>query len=267
MTTINTIEDLIRILDENPEWTEALRSRLLTQELLELPARFAEYVEANDKRMEAVEARLQAVETRLARMEQTLTDFMEATVRQFEAIERRFEAIDRQFEAIDRQFETVNAHLQALDRRMGRFEDDMARFRSRHASEVVREQSDIIADELGYQKIRTLTRHDLLQMVNAADTEGISAGDLRSFRRADLIMEAIENSTGESCYLAVEISFTVNGRDTTRAIRNAAFLSRFTGLRAFPIVSGLRKDDLVNSELSAGNVSWFEVEDEDLETE
>ena len=239
MTTINTIEDLIRVLDENPEWAEALRSRLLTQELLELPARFAEYVEANDKRMEAVEARL-------ARLEQTLADFMEATARQFE---------------------TVNAHLQALDRRMGRFEDDMARFRSRHASEMVKEQSDIIADELGYQKTRTLTRHDLLQMVNAADTEGISANDLRSFRRADLIMEAVENSTGESCYLAVEISFTVNGRDTTRAIRNAKFLTRFTGLRANPVVSGLRKDNFVNSEISAGSVSWFEVEDEDLETE
>ena len=37
MTTINTIEDLIRVLDENPEWMEVVRSRLLTPELLELP--------------------------------------------------------------------------------------------------------------------------------------------------------------------------------------------------------------------------------------
>ena len=98
MATINTIEDLIRILDENPEWAEALRSRLLTQELLELPARFAEYARTNDQRMAA---------------------------------------IDRRFEAIDRQFDTVNAHLRVLDRRMERFEVDMARFRSRHASEML----------------------------------------------------------------------------------------------------------------------------------
>ena len=32
MTTINTIEDLLRLLDENPEWVEALRARLLTRE-------------------------------------------------------------------------------------------------------------------------------------------------------------------------------------------------------------------------------------------
>ena len=235
MATINTIEDLIRILDENPEWTEALRSRLLTQELLELPARLAEYVKSNNERLDTIEARL--------------------------------DTLDRQLEIIKAQLQSLELRIDRLDRRMERFEDDMARFRSRHASEMVKDQSDIMADELGYRKVQTLTRRDLLRMVNAADTEDISRSDLRSFRRADLIVEAVEDSTGESCYLAVEISFTVNGRDTTRAIRNAKFLSRFTGLRAVPVVSGVRKDDLVNSDLTAGNVSWFEIEDEDLETE
>ena len=40
MTTINTIEDLARILREQPTWAEALRAILITQELLDLPARF-----------------------------------------------------------------------------------------------------------------------------------------------------------------------------------------------------------------------------------
>ena len=29
MTTVNTIEDLIRILDERPEWNEALRRQTI----------------------------------------------------------------------------------------------------------------------------------------------------------------------------------------------------------------------------------------------
>ena len=37
MTTINTIEDLARILRDQPTWAEALRALLLTQELLDLP--------------------------------------------------------------------------------------------------------------------------------------------------------------------------------------------------------------------------------------
>jgi hypothetical protein len=43
MTTINTIEDLVRLLDEKPEWAEALRSRLQTRELTELPGKFESF--------------------------------------------------------------------------------------------------------------------------------------------------------------------------------------------------------------------------------
>ena len=46
MTTINTIEDLARILQDQPTWAEALRALLLTQELLDLPGRFDRFVEA-----------------------------------------------------------------------------------------------------------------------------------------------------------------------------------------------------------------------------
>ena len=45
MTTINTIEDLARILRDQPTWAEALRALLLTQELLNLPVRFDRFVE------------------------------------------------------------------------------------------------------------------------------------------------------------------------------------------------------------------------------
>ena len=45
MTTINTIEDLARILRDQPTWAEALRALLLTQDLLDLPGRFDRFVE------------------------------------------------------------------------------------------------------------------------------------------------------------------------------------------------------------------------------
>ena len=44
MSTINTMEDPIQVLDEHPEWLEALRARLLTRELLDLPHNFAMFV-------------------------------------------------------------------------------------------------------------------------------------------------------------------------------------------------------------------------------
>ena len=44
MAQINTFQDLLDLLDSDPEYLEALRVRLLTPELIELPAKFAELV-------------------------------------------------------------------------------------------------------------------------------------------------------------------------------------------------------------------------------
>ena len=83
MTTINTIEDLARILRDQPTWTEALRALILAQDLLELPGRFDQFVQAqqefNSAQREANKAqqefnrttdqRLNAIEGRFGNLE------------------------------------------------------------------------------------------------------------------------------------------------------------------------------------------------------
>lgn len=218
MAIVNTMEDFIRVMDENPSWRDAVRARVLTRDLLELPERFAEYARQNNARL-------------------------------------------------DREFEIVKTHLAALDRRMGRYEQDMGYFRARHATEIVRSQSALVAEDLGYDWVKTLSIDDLIRMVRAADTSGIPANELISFRRADLVMKTVRMDTGATCYVAVEISYTVNGRDTSRAIRNAEFLRRFTGEDALAVVSGVRKDYRVDADIAANNVAWYPLEEEDLRSD
>ena len=232
MVVVNTTEDFIRVMDENPSWLEAVRSRVLTRELIELPARFAKYVEASE--------------------------------REFQSIREQFAILFARQDSFERRAFT---HLESLDRRMGRFEQDMARFRARHVSQTVRGDSEFVAEELGCERVKTLSRDDLTAIARAADTSGIPVNDLRSFRRADLVMEAVRVDTGETCYIAVEISYTVNGRDTRRAIRNAGFLRRFTGKDALAVVAGVRKDNRVDEDIAANGVAWYELDEEELETE
>ena len=63
MTTINDISDLIRILRDDPAWADAVRSVLLSEELLNLPQEvaaltraFREFAEATNRRLESLEA-------------------------------------------------------------------------------------------------------------------------------------------------------------------------------------------------------------------
>ncbi len=50
---VNTIEDLERILRENPEWRERIRSLILEEELRRLPARFERFVEEEFRPLKA----------------------------------------------------------------------------------------------------------------------------------------------------------------------------------------------------------------------
>ena len=238
MTTINTIEDLIRLLDENPHWAEALRVRLVTRELIELPARFASFAAETTARFD--------------RLESQFSSFAAETNERFTQIDQRFAQVDQRFDRIDSVLE--------------RIQTDLGYMRGAHARNAAMENASAIARAMGLQRVRTLNRDELWEMTDQADTSGLGAGELDSFHRADLVMEAV-SAAGMSCYVAVEVSFTVNGRDTTRAVRNAELLTSFTGRPAYAAVAGLRTDNRVQATLDSGSVFWYEIDASDLQAE
>ena len=63
-TAINTIEDPVRIMDNHPEWVEAMRGRLLSREVLELPQTMARLTETVDSFDASTNKRLDAIEVR-----------------------------------------------------------------------------------------------------------------------------------------------------------------------------------------------------------
>ena len=229
--TINTMQDLVRVLDEHPEWAEALRVRLLTREVLELPQRLADFVAAANQRFEAIEARLDRVDDDLS----TLT-----------AGQAR-----------------MQEDLSVLKGGQARMQDDLSLLKGGHARNAAERQAGLIAEDLGLEYVRTLTVDDVRDLVRSHDTTDIPVNDLRSFRLADLIVEA--TAAGEPCYVAVEVSFTANGRDTKRAFRNAGFLTRFTGRRAYAVIASVKVDDRIRGVLDDGDVSWYRLERKTLD--
>ena len=124
-----------------------------------------------------------------------------------------------------------------------------------------------ISEELniGLTYVRNVPCKDLVEMVQNASLEGIPANELRGLVRADLVIEAMDDNG--HCYIAVEASFTATQRDASRAQRNAALLTRFTGRPAYAVISSVRKDRDAEAEVAAGNVRWNELEERDMEVE
>jgi exonuclease VII small subunit len=241
MTTINTIEDLLRLLDENPQWVEALRARLLTRELMELPETFARFVETTT---------------------QALTALKEGQDRLREDVDALKEGQDRLREDVDALKEGQDSLKEGqarLESGMERIRNDIGTLRGEHARTVTLREMGLLAHNLGFTITKVLTSDELVSLTRSSDTTGIPPNELSSFIRADIIAEATD-SFDNPCYVAIEASFTINGRDTRRTMRNAEYLARFTGDPAYAVVSGVHIDDRVVGLTQSGEVIWHQLE-------
>ena len=178
-------------------------------------------------------------------------------------MDRFVAAINNRFDVIDSRIEAILARLDGHGVILKKVVDDLGQLKGACARKAVLESAGIIARDLGLRRTKSLSQEELQDLIDEADTADLTDDALRSFRVADLIMEAAAKD-GEICHIAVEISYTANGRDTTRAIRNAEYMTRFTGKRSFAVVSGLHRDDRIQNSIESGEVFWHQLTAEEL---
>ena len=210
MVNINTQEDFLRVLRENPEWREAVRAQILGEELLHLPAALQELTE---------------------------------TVNRFIARQEQY---------------NLNTHT-----RFDRIEGDLSFWKKDYTQRRMAESAEFIPLDMGIQYERNMTRGELARIALAAAGGRVLTDDLKSFRGADLVIVAIDGDATK--YLAVEISYTADQRDTSRAIRNARILQEQTGIPSVAVIASTRNTHEVQAEVGSGQVYWHYVPDHVLE--
>ena len=216
---------LLQTLQEDPAFLAQVRSLILPAELVQLPERFAQFA---------------------------------SQVMAFIARQEEFNA--RQEAVNDRQ-EATNARI---FNRLQRLTDDIGDLKGHVAGRIAREMSDDIAESLGFEIIEQLNGKDLRQMLRQQKPADIAPGARRSFYLADLVAR-VEEPDGSQLFIAVEASYTADERDTQRAIRNAEFLTRFTGVSAVPVIASRNNDHAVQQLVDQGVVRLFQFEARDLQ--
>jgi hypothetical protein len=220
--TVNEFEDLIRILEAQPEWRARLRALVLTDELLALPEMVRELVAAQ-QRTEAAVAELVVAQQRT-----------EATVAELAAAQQRTEArvdrLDQVFAQLVEAQQRTEAHLAQLAKDVGKLRGDGVENRYRlHATAyfgtIVRRTHVLTDDE----------RSDLFDA--AMDRGALSLAEVRDIALADAIVRGLIREDQRQVYLVVEASLTVGHEDVERAARRASLLAR-TGVEAIPVVAG-----------------------------
>ena len=139
--------------------------------------------------------------------------------------------------------------------RLDRMEGDSGTLKGHWARNTAVSDAAGIAHDMGLEFVRTLNASDLMEM--AGDQLGLDTG--RSFRRADLVIEATRDGAPE--YVALEVSYTADQRDSGRAIRNAGLLTQFTGRPATAGVASVRNTHEVEQLGESGELYWHPLED------
>ena len=279
MTVIHTTDDLIHLLNENDEFRQAVRRHVLSDELLQLPERFAKFetrVESfideqrqfNDEQRQFNDEQRQIndeqrrinkrVDRRLDSIDKTLEE-----LRQFNEDQRQFNKDQRQFNEDQRQF---NKDQRQFNKRM---ETAIGELRGKVARQVVGAHFLEIAADMGFRFKGLLMRRDLGQLIfdrDLAEIADIPQNDQRSFVRADLVIE-VTDSAGAIHYIAVEASYTADQRDTSRAQRNAALLTRFTGHPAHAAIASVRNVHEIQPLIDNGTVYWYTLAPSDFTPE
>ena len=213
-----------------------------------------------ESRMESVESRM-ATKDDLARVEKNIRSDMSSELARVEKNIRldMSSELARVEKGIRSDMAATNDYVKGVENRLtsqlDQLRDDIGPIKDAHATAAAVREADLIAEEMGFRFVRVLERKDIRQLVNGNGLPGASSDDLKSFRRADLIME-VTDSLGEVAYIAAEISFTADERDTNRAVRNAEFMSRLTGKQTRAAIVGLRRDNRIER-IPQSEVFWY----------
>ena len=221
MTTIHTTDDLVRALREQPELMQAVRSLVLTDELLDTPRRVARLEESLQRLTERVDSLAETV----AALSKTVHEFIEATNRRLAALE---------------------ADVKVLKDDVKVLKDDVGGLKGSDLERRARESIlNIAKDELGFTRGRVLLRGSgdidpqLRAAIDQAEAQGaVTENDVDNLLVADIIIRARRASDRRYVYAAIEVSRTIGNRDIERACERAGTLAVVTDEETVAAVIG-----------------------------
>ena len=280
MPNINSTEDFLSALSENQEWREAVRAQILDERQRQLPDGIQAFVERVDRSIENQEriiAELQSSNAELkegnARLAMTAERLEAGQDRLTNAVERLEAGQERLTNVVEELLRFVadqretNAKQQDINdaflRRLDRLSTDVGHAKGGYALFNAARQAPGMAYDMGYKFVKQLGMADLITLIPQSARGRKPANELRSFREADIVLEA-KSENGETVYIVAEVSFTADQRDTWRARRNAHYLTEFTGKPALPAIASIRNDYEIAAEIESGDVYWHQLVEEEM---
>ena len=258
--TVEDFEDMLRILERNPEWQERMRRAILSRELLELPERLLALVQQlieSDARNSAQIAELtrtvQRHDEAIATLIQTVQRHNEILLRHDELIAELIQTVQRHDALIAELIQTVQRHdeqiaelvqvVRELAEAQRRTEARLERLENRLEGEIGRQSGERYEREVvasapvffyggqGGGLGNPMVQDQLRQWLQPLFEQGVEISNLANPFRADIIWWKGDR------VMVVEVGIKVSRDDVKRAAARAELLRR-AGVNATPAVIG-----------------------------
>ena len=233
---VNTFQDILNAMERNPALRDALRRYILTEELLQVPARLTK-IEEDIGILKEGQARL---EQRVDRLEQ-----------RFDHLEQRFDHLEQRFDYLEGRFDQLEARVDRMQVDLDRIGGDVSVLKgtdyeshvATYVHRFLRRNLGIVASVFSAQR----NKSDLTKLLDEAEAQGIiEEWETDELDRADLVL----TSEGPTNYILAEVSITVQQDDIDRAAERASLLAKATGQTVAPFAIGA----IEQAGLTKGNV-------------
>jgi vacuolar-type H+-ATPase subunit I/STV1 len=225
---IRSSDELLAALREHPEWRDAIRREILTEELLGLPARFeqaeAERKEDQKKTWEAIRSLTASQE----RTDATLRSFIASTqafqrsMEEFRSSMEEFRSSMLEFRSSMEEFRrSMEEFKQATERRLRGIELELDHVVGKSMEgEARRRLGNYLRDRV--RKLRGLDENVVNALIDTAlDSGHLTEAEGEELGEADALVAGKDKETGKIACVAVEVSRTLDKHDVDRAVRRS----------------------------------------------
>jgi hypothetical protein len=231
---VEEFQDLIRLLQERPEWRADLRRLVLTDELLALPELVRELVQAQQRTEERVgrlEEAQQRTEARVGQLAESLGRLRSETERRFQELATAQLTLTRRIDDLREAVQTLADRTYTLTTDVGELKgsDLERRYRERpfaYFQRLIRQAHTLSGDELNAMLDRAVTARQLTEE------------DVDEIVWADAIVRGRRREDDQEVFLVVEASWGVGPYDVQRADKRAKLLAK-AGVTTLPVVAGM----------------------------
>ena len=199
---IETFEDILKALKEQPQWREELRRLVLTDELLALPQRFERFVEED-----------------------------------FRPLRARVDKMEGDGEVLKQDVAVLKQDVAVLKEDVKRLKDDVAELKGESFERRVRERAPSYFGRL-IKGCKTLSFQELDQVLEAALEKGIISQDEKDDAlNVDVVVTGLSRSEeGVNILVVCEVSIKADRQDVERAFQRASILRKAFGISSIPTI-------------------------------